>query len=246
LQHYPEESRHRCEDYGNQSRAKTHSVAKACNSRVAHRGPPPNSVALAGSLSQKNGADKNARAKADAAGARLRAVVDGDPSCTVTKRLLLLEADSRCRPKAMRARRPMCQLTPILVRRFASAKKRRRARNCATPLQCLATRRGCNRIWIRVSAMLPPAMSPGDLLRRRHLSVELEGMKFQEIAPFLRAADSSQDRRRMSREFDARITAFLRLGDDPALPRIQCWKGVPSRLATSRRKKLPGTRIRGF
>jgi hypothetical protein len=141
---------------------------------------------------------KNARAKADAAGARLRAVIEGDPSCTVTKRLLLLEADSRCRPKAMRARRPMCQLTPILVRRFAGTKKRRRARNCATPLQCLATRRGCNRIWIRVSAMLPPAMSPGDLVRRRHLSVELEGMKFQEIAPFLRAADSSQDRRRMS------------------------------------------------
>jgi hypothetical protein len=55
-----------------------------------------------------------------------------------------------------------------------------------------------------------------------------EGIKFQEMAPFLRAADSSQDRRRMSREFDARITAFLRLGDDPALPRIQCFYGVLS------------------
>lgn len=30
----------------------------------------------------------------------------------------------------------------------------------------------------------------------------------------------------MSREFDARITPFLRLGDDPALPRIQCFYEV--------------------
>lgn len=50
-----------------------------------------------------------------------------------------------------------------------------------------------------------------------------EGMKFQEMAPFLRTVDSSQARRRMSREFDARITPFLRLGDDAALPRIQCF-----------------------
>jgi hypothetical protein len=55
-----------------------------------------------------------------------------------------------------------------------------------------------------------------------------EGMKFQEMAPFLRAADSSQDRRRLSREFDARITPPLRLDDDAALPRIQCFYEVLS------------------
>lgn len=60
------------------------------------------------------------------------------------------------------------------------------------------------------------------------LGRNFEGMKFQEMAPFLRAADSSQDRRRLSREFDARITPFLRLGDDPALPRIQCFYEVLS------------------
>jgi hypothetical protein len=41
-----------------------------------------------------------------------------------------------------------------------------------------------------------------------------EGMIFQEMAPCLRAADSAQDRRRLSREFDARITPFLGLADD--------------------------------
>jgi hypothetical protein len=48
------------------------------------------------------------------------------------------------------------------------------------------------------------------------------------LAPFLRAADSPDDRRRLSSEFDARIAQFLSFRDVAALPQIHCFYEVPS------------------
>ena len=55
-----------------------------------------------------------------------------------------------------------------------------------------------------------------------------EGMKFQEMAPFLRAADSPKDRRELSRAFDARIAQFIGDGHNMALPQIHCFYEVMS------------------
>ena len=51
---------------------------------------------------------------------------------------------------------------------------------------------------------------------------------FLQLAPFLDAADSSRERRLLSREFDARITGFLGPGDSASLPQIQCFYEVTS------------------
>jgi hypothetical protein len=51
---------------------------------------------------------------------------------------------------------------------------------------------------------------------------------FLNLAPFLRAADSPADRRRLSREYDARIAQFLSFGDSAALPQIHCFYEVLS------------------
>jgi glycosyltransferase involved in cell wall biosynthesis len=51
---------------------------------------------------------------------------------------------------------------------------------------------------------------------------------FLQLAPFLRAADSPQERRRLSREFDARIAQFLSFGASAALPQIHCFYEVLS------------------
>jgi len=52
--------------------------------------------------------------------------------------------------------------------------------------------------------------------------------KFLELAPFLRSVDSPEDRRRLSRDFDARIAPFLDRGDSAALPAIHCFYEVLS------------------
>jgi glycosyltransferase involved in cell wall biosynthesis len=46
---------------------------------------------------------------------------------------------------------------------------------------------------------------------------------FLKLAPFLRAADSPQDRLNLSREFDARIAPFLSCSNTTALPQIHCF-----------------------
>ncbi len=51
---------------------------------------------------------------------------------------------------------------------------------------------------------------------------------FLNLAPFLRAADSPADRRRLSREFDARIAPFLSSVGGAALPQIHCFYEVLS------------------
>jgi hypothetical protein len=52
--------------------------------------------------------------------------------------------------------------------------------------------------------------------------------QFTELAPFLAEADSPSERRRMSRDFDARIAPFLSGGDTAALPQIHCFYEVLS------------------
>ncbi|MBV8188761.1 MAG: tetratricopeptide repeat protein [Alphaproteobacteria bacterium] len=51
---------------------------------------------------------------------------------------------------------------------------------------------------------------------------------FLSVAPFLRAVDSPPERRKLSREFDARIAAFMHRADDAALPQIHCFYEVQS------------------
>ncbi len=52
--------------------------------------------------------------------------------------------------------------------------------------------------------------------------------KFLNFAPFLREADSVEDRRRQSYEFDAPITSFLTPSDISTLPQIHCFYEVLS------------------
>ena len=52
--------------------------------------------------------------------------------------------------------------------------------------------------------------------------------KFLNFAPFLREADSVEDRRRLSYEFDAPITSFLTPSDISTLPQIHCFYEVLS------------------
>lgn len=52
--------------------------------------------------------------------------------------------------------------------------------------------------------------------------------RFLDLAPFLRAADSPADRRRLSYEFDRRVAQFLAHGDGASLPRIHCFYQVLS------------------
>jgi glycosyltransferase involved in cell wall biosynthesis len=51
---------------------------------------------------------------------------------------------------------------------------------------------------------------------------------FLKLAPFLRAADSPQERRRLSRDFDARIASLLSQADGASLPQIHCFYEVLS------------------
>jgi tetratricopeptide (TPR) repeat protein len=55
---------------------------------------------------------------------------------------------------------------------------------------------------------------------------------FLKLAPFLRAADSVEERRRLSEDFDARIVPHLNLGDSSALPQIHCFYEVLSESAS--------------
>ncbi len=52
--------------------------------------------------------------------------------------------------------------------------------------------------------------------------------QFLELAPFLAEVNSPAERRRMSRDFDARIGPFLNGGDTAALPQIHCFYEVLS------------------
>jgi len=54
---------------------------------------------------------------------------------------------------------------------------------------------------------------------------------FSNLAPFLRAADSVEDRRRLSKDFDARIIPYLSPGDISTLPQIHCFYEVLSQSA---------------
>lgn len=52
--------------------------------------------------------------------------------------------------------------------------------------------------------------------------------RFRKLAPFLSAVDSPADRRRLSRDFDARLARFVSDGDTAALPLIHCFYEVLS------------------
>jgi hypothetical protein len=58
--------------------------------------------------------------------------------------------------------------------------------------------------------------------------------QFLELAPFLAAADSPAERRRASRDFDARIAPLLNGGEAAALPQIHCFYEVLSDTAQHR------------